>query len=80
METQNITLALPKEVLHRARQMAVERHTSLSALLAQMVMDLVQQEDRYRAASVRQLALMAQGLDLGTHGNASWSRDELHER
>jgi hypothetical protein len=60
--------------------MAVERHTSLSALLAQMVMDLVQQEDRYRAASVRQLALMAQGLDLGTHGNASWSRDELHER
>lgn len=80
METQNITLALPKEVLHRARQMAVERHTSLSALLAQMVMDLVQQEDRYRAASVRQLALMAQGLDLGTQGNASWSRDELHER
>ena len=36
METQNITLALSKDVLHRARMLAVERRTSLSALLAQM--------------------------------------------
>ena len=80
METQNITLALSKDVLHRARMLAVERRTSLSALLAQMVTELVEREDRYRAASERQLALLAQGFDLGTQGEASWTRDDLHER
>ena len=80
METQNITLALSKDVLHRARKLALERRTSLSALLAQMVTDLVEQEDRYNAACERQLALLAQGLDFGTQGEASWTRDELHER
>lgn len=80
METQNITLALPKELLHQARQLAVQRRTSLSAMLAQMIAELVEQEDRYRGASERQIALMAQGLDLGTQGAVTWTRDELHER
>ena len=80
METQNITLALPKELLLRARQLAVVRRTSLSAMLAQMIAELVEQDARYRAASERQIALMAQGLDVGSQGTATWTRDNLHER
>lgn len=80
METQNITLALPKELLQQARQLAVKRRTSLSAMLAQMIAELVEQEDQYHAASERQIALMAQGLDLGSQGAVTWTRDELHER
>ena len=80
MNTQNVTLALPKELLTRARQLAVARRTSLSAMLAQMIAELVEQDDRYRAASERQIALMTQGLDLGSQGTATWTRDELHER
>ena len=80
METQNITLALPKELLVRARQLAVARRTSLSAMLAHMLTELVEQDVRYRAASERQVALMTQGLDLGSQGAATWTRDELHER
>ena len=41
METQNITLAIPKDVLAKARQLAVERRTSLSALVTQMIVDMV---------------------------------------
>lgn len=80
MDTQNITLALPKELLQQARRLAVARRTSLSAMLAQMITELVEQDDRYHAASERQIALMSQGLDLGSHGAAAWTRDELHER
>jgi predicted transcriptional regulator len=80
MKTQNITLAISKEVLSKARRLAVERHTSLSALVTQMILDLVDQDDSYRAARDRQLALLAQGLNLDTQGAATWTREELHER
>jgi predicted transcriptional regulator len=80
METQNVTLAIPKEVLHRARQIAVERRTSLSAMLAQALAAIVEDEERYEAARERQIAMMSQGLDLQTQGEADWTRDSLHER
>jgi hypothetical protein len=80
MDTQNITLAIPKEVLSKARQMAVEQRTSLSALMTQMIIDLVDQEDRYAAALERQLTLLEKGFDLGSQGAAAWTREELHER
>jgi hypothetical protein len=47
METQNITLSLPKEVLLKVKLLAVKRQTSVSGLLAQMLERLVQQEDAY---------------------------------
>jgi predicted transcriptional regulator len=80
METQNVTLAIPKEVLHRARQIAVERRTSLSAMLSQALSSIVEEEDRYQMARERQIAMMKRGLDLQTHGKADWTRDSLHER
>jgi hypothetical protein len=80
MDTQNITLAIPKEVLAKARRLAVEQHTSLSALMTQMIIDLIDQEDRYTAALERQLGMLGQGLDLGSQGAAAWTREELHER
>ena len=80
MDTQNITLAIPKEVLHKARRLAVARHTSLSSMVTQMILDQVAQEDAYQAACVRQLAILGEGMNLGTQGLASWTRAELHER
>ena len=47
METQNITLSLPKEILLKVKQLAVKRQTSVSGLLAQTLERLVHQEDAY---------------------------------
>lgn len=80
METQNITLAIPKDVLAKARQLAAERRTSLSALVTQIIVDIVDQDDSYRAARERQLVILQAGLDLGIPGTATWTREELHER
>jgi DNA polymerase IIIc chi subunit len=79
-EKQNITLAIPKSLLRKAKVVAAERQTSLSALLTQLLIDLVKQEDQYEQARQRSLALLEQGFHLGTQGKITWSRDELHER
>ncbi|ADI01056.1 MAG TPA: ribbon-helix-helix protein, CopG family [Syntrophothermus lipocalidus] len=80
MDHQNITLSLPKELLRRVKHLAVERDTSVSALLIEALEEAVLAGDEYDRARDRQLALMEKGLDLGTQGLISWKRDELHER
>lgn len=80
MDTQNVTLAIPKEVLHKAKEIAVARRTSLSGLLTQLILDEVQHEVLYQNACDRQLALLERGLDFGTGGVADWTREDLHER
>ena len=80
METQNITLSIPKETLLKVKLLAVKRQTSVSGLLTQTLEKLVQQEDAYSHARQRHLGWLEQSTDLGTGGQISTQRDELHER
>ena len=80
METQNITLAIPKEILLKVKLLAVKRQTSVSGLLTQTLERLVQQEDAYAHARQRHLQCLEQSIDLGTGGQILTPRDELHER
>jgi len=80
MDTQNITLSIPKDVLRKAKLIAVQRGTSVSGLLSQTLESLVRQEDAYADAQRRHLGWLDQAADLGTGGQISIRRDELHER
>ena len=80
METQNITLSLPKEILLKVKLIAVKRQTSVSGLLTQSLVKLVQQEEAYLHARQRHLQRLDQGFDLGTNGQILTGREELHER
>jgi hypothetical protein len=80
METQNITLSIPKEILLKVKLIAVKRGTSVSRLLTQTLERLVQQEDAYAHAQRRHLQWLERGADLGTGGQILTGRDELHER
>jgi hypothetical protein len=80
MERQNITLALPKELLLKIKLIAVRRGTSVSGLLTDTLQGLAEREDAYAHARRRHLEWLATGADLGTGGRASCGRDELHER
>ena len=80
METRNITLSIPKEILLKAKLVAVRRQTSVSGLLTQALEVLVQQEDAYAHARQRHLQWLEQGAELGTGGQIVTKRDELHER
>jgi hypothetical protein len=80
MANQNITLSLPEEDLREARVLAARRGTSVSQLLARMLREIVERETGYDTAREHGLAVLRDGLDLGTGGRMTWSRDDLHER
>jgi len=80
MEMQNITLSVPKEILYKAKRVALEKHTSLSGLLTQALTEIVESTETYDAARRRQTALLEHGLDLGTGGVSGWTREDLHVR
>jgi hypothetical protein len=80
METQNVTLSLPKAILNEARHLAVERGTSVSKLLAEYIERLVRDDENYRKAMRRARRRLASGFDLGTRGTIAVGREALHER
>jgi hypothetical protein len=80
MESQNITLSLPKDTLLKVKLLAVRRGTSVSGLLASELEKLVAQEEAYARAQQRHLDRLAIAADLGTGGRLDINRDELHER
>ena len=78
--TQNVTLSLPKDLLRKAKILAIEKNTSLSGLLTQTLRNMVSDQEAYEQARQRNLAFLKSGFDLGTQGKIAWKREELHER
>jgi hypothetical protein len=74
----NITVAIDRELLKRARGVAAKRGCSVSALLAGELQQLVASDQDYEAAMRRARALMSTGLALG--GAKLVDRDAIHER
>jgi len=73
----NLTLQLEVETVLRAKVIAARRGTSVSALVARTLDRLVEEDERYEAARLRAMELLA---GAGAHGAPTWTRDELHER
>ena len=78
--TQNVTLSIPKDILRKAKILAVQKNTSLSGLLTQTLAELVEHEEDFEQARRRSLEMLRSGFDLGTQGEITWKREELHER
>lgn len=74
----NITLKLDSDLLREARVLAAQDGTSISALLAGQLQQVVRERTGYDQARRRALARLRKGFNL------LWtrprSRDELHER
>ena len=73
----NLTLRLDREVIERARTVAAKRGTSISALVAVELTDLVARDERYEDAQRRATTLVDVA---GKRAGRSWTRDELHDR
>ena len=63
--TQNLTLKLPVETIRKAKVVAAERGTSISALVAEKIEELVGEDAEYQAAKRRALEWLKQGWHLG---------------
>ena len=75
---QNITLALEKEVLKRAKVLAAKKDVSVTKLLAEELARMVAEDDRYELSKKRALARLKKGFHLG--GQILAEREELHAR
>jgi hypothetical protein len=81
----NLTLTIDEDLLREARKIALDRNTSVNALVRGYLADLVELKnkqaelDRKRKASAEALKefLRASRVNLGP---ITWTRDELHER
>ncbi|MEJ2856613.1 MULTISPECIES: DUF6364 family protein [unclassified Saccharothrix] len=77
MAKRKVTLQLDEEVIQLAEVAAARRNTSVSALLAEQVRALVDENERYLMARMRAL----DALDNATsRGGTTWTREELYDR
>jgi ribbon-helix-helix CopG family protein len=80
VEKQNITLALPKELLRRLKRLAMDRETSVNSLMRELAEDALRRGDSYERARNQALDDLRHPRNLGTQGKPTWTRDEIHER
>jgi len=73
----NITVAIEPRLLKKARAVAARRGQSVSALLADELRELVDEDARYASAHKRALSLFQNPLSLG---GVPLGREELHGR
>lgn len=79
METRNITISLPADLVRAARIFAAERDTTLNSLLREMLEEKLKKEGRMRAAVERMLEIAEHGPR--SHVDpTSFRREELYER
>jgi predicted transcriptional regulator len=80
VKTRNVTLSIPEDLLRQLKIVAARQDTSISAMLAQALRQIVDQHDGYAEAQRLMLKDLRKGYNLGTHGRIGWTRDDLHER
>lgn len=74
----NITLKLDRELIRRARILAAEKDTSVSAILSEQLQKALNEREQYEKAKKRALARLKRGYNLGYRPPSS--RDEFYER
>jgi hypothetical protein len=79
METQNVTLAVPKDILHELKLFAKQRKMSFSRYIISLLEKEVYHQKEYEEAMCHSLERLGK-YDLGTHGKIPWKREELHAR
>ena len=82
----NLTITVDDEVLKRARIRALERGTSVNAVLGEYLRVFAGDAEAQARATATLLALSAENTRKGgrarakARGRRRWTRDELHER
>jgi len=75
----NITISLDKDILKKAKKIAIDKETSFNGLIREYIKKLIDQDERSRQLMIEELdSLFAKSSAI--IGRKTWTRDELHER
>ena len=80
MDTQNVTLRIPKPLLAEAKRVAAARGSNVTALVIESLTRIASGDEVYSAAWERQKELMRSGKRLRDSEETFSTRDALHER
>ena len=80
METQNLTLRLPKTLLQRAKRLASERGISITKLVIESLIQTISNDEAYQQARQRQQTLMESAIPRRKPSETLPSREEVHDR
>lgn len=78
MKMKHITLSVDEKVLAAVRRYAVQRGSSVNALVRDFLSGISRRQDR--ASEARERVREMSRKSKARIGAASWSREELHER
>jgi hypothetical protein len=72
-------MSIDRELLKKARKVAVEKETSLTGLIRKYLLDLVNKEEVLKEAAAAELELLFKNSG-AVVGEKTWSRGDLHVR
>ncbi len=75
----NITISIEDDILVKVRKLAVERHTTLTAMVRKILQQLAMREDSRTEDIIAQLHESFDTPSVSV-GNRTWSREDLHAR
>lgn len=80
-ERRAVRILVSRKTLDRASDLAKYRNKPLAEFLSEVVAGAIDENTReYDLAMARIEKRLKDGLDLGTNGELSWNRDDLHAR
>lgn len=76
---QNITLSVDEKIIKKVRRIALERETTLTALVREYLIGLTSSYDSEKDTAIDKLE---RSFDIYSReiGEQTWNREELHER
>ncbi|MCA9731239.1 MAG: hypothetical protein H6696_20420 [Deferribacteres bacterium] len=77
--TKNLTMAVDENLLKKARKVAIDKNTTVSALIRGYLEQLIEREERRKDEIIRELDALYNS-STAVVGDKTWSRDDLHER
>jgi len=80
VNTRNVTLSIPDDLLRRLKIIAAKQDKSVSGMLTEALRQIADEADGYAEARRQMLKDLQKGYNLGTYGKIGWTRDDLHER
>lgn len=75
----NITMSIDRELLKRARKIAIDKETSLTGLIRDYLVELVEREEVFKEMAAYELESLFTDSK-AVVGDKTWTRDELHGR
>jgi hypothetical protein len=75
----NITLSVEEDVIKKVRKIAVERNTTLTAMVRDFLKSVAGRDEAERQRAIEKLERSFREMSRDM-GERTWTREELHER